>query len=377
MESTLTYLFLGAYAFFCLDVVIRMSLRIINYEDYSTWQRHLYASWGITCGYIFLQLVWDVIKFHYQLDWDLEICYNIRMFTLLTIQLCGMMLWTLTSHTIFRKAQIWYHLVPFFCLATILCTIHHYQPEWRVELIMYCMEFIYSVVMFHLLIKNFKAFNLRLHQTYTDTHKRSLNWTSNLLWQFLVAYSFYFYFCWIETSMFYIYYPLIMTSWYYINWNILTMKETREIEKLIEDQNEAEALEKAEYKASEDNDPETTTTTKQSLREITRQRLEETLEDVCLNRRLYLNPDLTVNDLAVELNTNRTYISQYFSEHHTTFLKFINDLRVEYAMYQLKNTNHKLSTIMADSGFRHTETFKRAFISRYNCEPKDVKRKQQ
>lgn len=374
MENTLSLVFMGAYAFFCLDVVIKMSLRILNYEDYSTWQRHLYAAWGVTTAYILLQSIWDITKFHYHLDWDLPICYNIRIFTLLTVQLCGIMLWTLTSHRVIRLQQIWRHLIPFVIVVIIVCFLHSIKPEWHSELFLYGLELVYSVIMIHLCITNTKSFNLHLYQSYTDTHKRTLNWTSNLLWQFLVAYFLYCYFCWFETSLHYIFYPLIMITWYYINWNILTMRDTREVEILMMEQTEAEELEKAEAKALANNDKESATVAKQSLRELTKQRLEENLEEVCLSRRLYLNPDLTVNDLAMELNTNRTYISQYFSEHHTTFLKYINDLRVEYAMYQLKNTNNKLSTVMADSGFRHTETFKRAFISRYNCEPKDVRK---
>lgn len=369
MENTLTFIALGAYAFLCLDIVLRMSIRILNYEDYSYWQRHLYGCWGAQMAFVFVQLVWDAIVLHFNLSWEMPLNMFMRNIALLCIQLCGLMLLTLVTHRVITARLMACHIIPFLVLTVTITILQYFEPDVQFDIILYVAEGIYSIATFIFLIKKMKEYNYKLQQTYSNSHRRSLNWVINLVWMFGIVFLLYIYFRWINLYLDVFFYPIATSAWYYINWHIINM---RDIEELIST-DEIEIEKEVEY--SQEDIDQNSNTQRLSLRELTKKRLEDTLEEVCLSKRLYLNPDLTVNDLANELNTNRTYVSQYFSERHTTFLKYINDLRVEYAMYQLVNTSHKIQDIMIDSGFHHMETFKRAFFNRYNCDPREVKRK--
>jgi len=376
MEHAFTYITLGAYAFLCFDIVVKMALRILNYEDYTQWQRHLFACWGILMGFIFFQLVWDATAYRYNIPWQSTANLNVRDFSLLVIQLCGLTLWTLTTHKTLSYRRCIGHLLPYTTGALVICLLRPYLPEIRI--LYYLAQAAYCVVMLYKLIRNIRIFNIHLQQTYADTHRRNLNWMINLIWLFVVILLLYGFFGWIQNSLEVYYYPIAMSVWYYINWNIVTLRETKILEDALTENGELAEEEVAVQESTSSSEKKEPTTAsaaaRSSMRELTKKRIEASLEEICLTKRLYLNSDLTINDLASELNTNRTYISQYFSEHHTTFLKYINDLRVEYAMYQIKNTTLKMSDIMESSGFLHTETFKRAFMSRYNCDPREVPR---
>ncbi len=379
-ELVLTYVTLGAYLFLTIETFIKMLVRYINIDgDYSRWQRHLYAIWGIHMLFISLQLMWDVNVYYYpNLTWDTYPHLYVQNATLLVIPLCGMVLWTLTTHRLLKIPQITAHMLPFIIIITTLCFVDEQWPWFIFVLYGYCI--LYALYLLRVCIKNYRQYNLRLQQTYADTKYRTLTWMIHLIWVFAFTFCLYVYYAYVIIDEDYIYYFLVSIIWYYINWNICHVRETNVLEaNRLEDEQELEQEAEMAASAKDSNisaeEKERADNAKQSLRELTKQRLEDSLEEVCMNRRLYLNPDLTVMDLAQELNTNRTYVSQYFSEHHTTFLKYINDLRVEYAMFQIKNSNKKITDIMYESGFRHGETFRRAFQNRYGVDPREVQRK--
>lgn len=89
------------------------------------------------------------------------------------------------------------------------------------------------------------------------------------------------------------------------------------------------------------------------------------LEQLMENERLYLNPTITLNDLAAHIGTNRTYMSDYFStELGTTFYDYINRQRIERSVLPLMQADPSLSfeQIAAQSGFNSISTFRRAFL---------------
>ena len=72
-----------------------------------------------------------------------------------------------------------------------------------------------------------------------------------------------------------------------------------------------------------------------------------------LEKKPYLNPELTIENVAQDLGSNRTYISMVIKESfQTNFRSYINNLRVEEAKRLLiANQNDKLDTIASKSGF--------------------------
>lgn len=88
------------------------------------------------------------------------------------------------------------------------------------------------------------------------------------------------------------------------------------------------------------------------------------LEQVMEEKKLYLEPNLTLKALAQELNTNRTYISTYLGRKvGMTFYDYINQLRIVRAALPLMNEHpeFKFEVIAKESGFASMSTFRRAF----------------
>ena len=89
------------------------------------------------------------------------------------------------------------------------------------------------------------------------------------------------------------------------------------------------------------------------------------LEQVMEERQLYLNKNLTLADLARELNTNRTYVSNYLSQvRGQTFYDYVNQLRLECVSLPMlrEHPEFTLDYVAEKSGFASISTFRRAFI---------------
>jgi AraC-like DNA-binding protein len=83
-----------------------------------------------------------------------------------------------------------------------------------------------------------------------------------------------------------------------------------------------------------------------------------------VSRELYLNKNLTINDLARFMRTNRTYMGRYLSGVcEQSFYDFINQLRIEKKSIPLMRDHpeYTLEYIASESGFSSISTFRRAF----------------
>ena len=84
-------------------------------------------------------------------------------------------------------------------------------------------------------------------------------------------------------------------------------------------------------------------------------------------RKLYLNPKLTLQDVASEIGTNRTYLSEYLNQVlNTTFYEYINEFRVGTAceiLDSMSSDNKRTMQEVAEmSGFNSLSTFNRSFV---------------
>ncbi|HZI52421.1 MAG TPA: AraC family transcriptional regulator [Chitinophagaceae bacterium] len=90
-----------------------------------------------------------------------------------------------------------------------------------------------------------------------------------------------------------------------------------------------------------------------------------TLKNVTEEQKPYLNPDLTINDLAALTKCNRHHLSQVLNESlKSSFYDYINFYRVEEAKQLLLDTgkeNHKIASIAYDAGFNSLSTFNDIF----------------
>ena len=88
------------------------------------------------------------------------------------------------------------------------------------------------------------------------------------------------------------------------------------------------------------------------------------VDGVMAEGRLWLDPNLSLGDLARRLSTNRTYLSDYFSSvKRTTFYDYVNALRIERESVPLvvNHPEYTLEYIARQSGFNSLSTFRRAF----------------
>jgi AraC-like DNA-binding protein len=100
--------------------------------------------------------------------------------------------------------------------------------------------------------------------------------------------------------------------------------------------------------------------------------LMEELNTLVRDNRLFTNPDLQVSDLAIQLKTNRSYISRTINHNmNTNFCDWINSFRVNHAKKLMSTSVPKLTmeAIAEQSGFSNISTFYRVFKKHEKCTP--------
>ncbi len=103
------------------------------------------------------------------------------------------------------------------------------------------------------------------------------------------------------------------------------------------------------------------------------QKLDLYMENDCL----YLNPKLTITDLATVIGTNRTYLSEYLNRQlNTTFYEYINAYRIKKACCLLISDEiRNLEDIAESCGFNSLSTFRRSFYKETGKTPMEYKKK--
>lgn len=100
----------------------------------------------------------------------------------------------------------------------------------------------------------------------------------------------------------------------------------------------------------------------------------ERLEQYCKGEELYLQPDLTLESLAHQIDTNRTYLGRYFSYAGTTYYNYINTLRIDHAVRLMQSSpDISLQEVAESSGYSNGTSFRRAFADRVGCLPSEYK----
>lgn len=99
-------------------------------------------------------------------------------------------------------------------------------------------------------------------------------------------------------------------------------------------------------------------------------------ESVFSKGKIYLNATLTLNDLARELGTNRTYLSNYLNQQlHTTFYEYVNKWRVRRAKELLRKSNMILDDVALQSGFNSMSSFRRYFSAHTGMSPLEYRKR--
>lgn len=91
-------------------------------------------------------------------------------------------------------------------------------------------------------------------------------------------------------------------------------------------------------------------------------------------KEIYKNPNLTLTDVALHIETNRNIISKVINQEFSmNFNDFVNERRAEAVIKQLKDGAHVKNTLISialDSGFNSKATFNRAFKKHTGTTPR-------
>ena len=96
-------------------------------------------------------------------------------------------------------------------------------------------------------------------------------------------------------------------------------------------------------------------------------RLEEAMDE----NQLFINPDLSLNELSQELALPSRYLSYLINKYHyKSYKEFINQYRIDFFITKARSGEVKRKTLLAlamESGFNSKSTFNQAFK---NCKGK-------
>ena len=97
------------------------------------------------------------------------------------------------------------------------------------------------------------------------------------------------------------------------------------------------------------------------------------IEQLMQNEQLYLDSELSRDEIAKKLFTNMVYVSAAIKEKtNMSFGEYINSLRLDYAHNLLSDPQKdgkRISDIAIESGFKSQRTFNRAFKNRFGFTP--------
>ena len=97
--------------------------------------------------------------------------------------------------------------------------------------------------------------------------------------------------------------------------------------------------------------------------------IKQLLKERCVDKQLYLLHELSREQLAQKVGTNRSYLSQYFSRQGITYNTYINNLRINHFIKRYEEAVAAGKSVSAqqlsyESGFGSYRTFSRAFTER-------------
>ncbi|OXA93509.1 helix-turn-helix domain-containing protein [Flavobacterium hercynium] len=92
------------------------------------------------------------------------------------------------------------------------------------------------------------------------------------------------------------------------------------------------------------------------------------------NKKEYLEPNITVQVLSTAFDTNSKYVSKIVNVYKgKTFIQYINDLRIEYAISQLQENKilrkYTIHALGLEFGFNSAESFSSAFYKKAGLKP--------
>lgn len=88
------------------------------------------------------------------------------------------------------------------------------------------------------------------------------------------------------------------------------------------------------------------------------------------------NRDISLERVAAEFGFTPAYLSRMFKRYaDVSYKTYLLDLRTEYGLREMMNTDHSLNDVALNNGFPNSRAFAKAFANRYGCLPSEYRKK--
>ena len=281
--------------------------------------------------------------------------YDVNMLQLLVIPACSMLLYEIVNPGRLTWSMVLLSISPFAAL-WMMSHLNNiaavYMADMGLAVLFALASFLYAAIKVH-------RFDRMLRLYYSNIERRDLHWLSVILAEFILLLA-----VWTGASL----YSTTLGDAAYnllscLLWYSLCFFVNRQ--KII-------VFDKDTPKPSLD--PSNVSQTPLRISDEARYHFAERFSNLIEKERRFLDPELTLSDLAKELNTNRTYLSQYLNNVlETNFYDYINGLRISHAARLLGESDDKVEYIAALSGYSNPSTFRRLFCKIQGCSPSEYR----
>lgn len=290
----------------------------------------------------------------------------------------GVLVWFYTVFLTDSKREFqrkdWLLFIPAFLYLAFRFYLFAHSVEWKdwfgdnygkiSNTFFFVTELIWNLVFLYFSIRHYQKYRVWLNQNYSDTEKIKFDWLRNFLYVFTFILilgavfdftnSFIFKLSYIQ--FFYFELVLALTTYYLAVAGYLRSKTIE----LNFSEKEAEEIEQR----------------KTLLPEKELEKLKNKMQFLMTDEKIYLEPNLTLNDLSRKLGVNSSILSYAINNGFgKNFNDFINEFRINEVKEKLKTSDDSLLNVAFDCGFNSKATFNRAFKKFTGTSPKEFQEK--
>ena len=268
---------------------------------------------------------------------------------------------TLLSMLQDRKRRIWLAfvaMIPF----SVFMVLHFLYPEGHFENIGTAYNLLLYVLFSAYMVYAVRQYGRWLNDNYADLENKKV-WLSQVVSLVFLLFFILYAVVDVQTSQIYVLHVLELVFYGILLWRVETLPQLESIS--TENADATSDSETAEQENVET--PARRELTVLATVDLTN--IEGLLVEHCVNTQLYLEHDLTLQQLAHAIGTNRSYLSQYFSRQGITYNTYINNLRINYFISRYQESITSRQSVVAlqlahESGYNSYSTFSMAFKQR-------------
>lgn len=274
----------------------------------------------------------------------------------------------------YLKPMRWWWLCVLYSPLILLYVAFVATNNWVLVSIGYYLNLITAVVVPVVIIFMVRRYQRLLNDTYANTSGRSVTWIIKLLLLMCCIYV-----AWVVASFLI---PSVLGDCLYmllsiVLWGVYTyrLKEQNfNIEYMLEVEPLPEGGDNNDEVDNNAVDDDSVTVASVAMPRTKLKAWQEpafgaAVQRFCTQQDNFSNPDLSVQDVAMAVGTNRTYISRWCNEQMVDFSSYITNIRLDYVEDLLVNSSETINDIADMAGFSSSRHMRSAFVGRHGFTP--------